>query len=55
MYESPMVIMRDPTLLSNAIYEARQYLRSGERRWQHLREVTRGFAAARKAFDNEIE
>ena len=55
MYESPLVVVRDPTLLSNAIHEARQYLRAGERRWQHLREVTRGFAAARKAFDDEVE
>jgi hypothetical protein len=55
IYEYPRVVVRDPTLLSTAIQEARQYLASGEKRWGMLREVSRGFKAARKAFDETLE
>jgi hypothetical protein len=54
-YERPSVVVRNPDLLASAIHEARQYLDAGERRWSQLREVSRGFAAARKAFDDEVD
>jgi hypothetical protein len=55
VYERPEVIVRNPTMLANAIREAKQYLEAGGRRWSQIQSVSRGFEAAKKAFDEEVE